>query len=75
MIPNGVSPLLGAGANSTPQRCVLELPLGTQIGLGRGRQNVRDRVMVEDPLTDFEEVVGGIRPPWTISGRFFQMGS
>ena len=51
--------MLGAGANSTPQRCVLELPLGTQIGLGRGRQNVRDLVMVKDPLTDFEEVVSG----------------
>ena len=49
----------GAGANSTPQRCVLELPLGTQIGLGRGRQNERDRAMVKDPPIDLEEVVVG----------------
>jgi hypothetical protein len=31
--------------------------LGAQLRLGWGRQNERDRVMVEDPLTDFEEVV------------------
>ena len=31
----------------------------TQIGLGWGRQNERDRAMVEDPPTDLEEVVGG----------------
>ena len=31
--------------------------LGAQIGLGRGRQNERDTVMVKDPLIDFEEVV------------------
>jgi hypothetical protein len=36
--------------------------LGTQTGLGCGRQNERDRVMVEDPLIDLEEVVGGIFP-------------
>ena len=36
--------------------------MGTQIGLGRGRQNERDLAMVKDPLTiDFEEVVVGIR--------------
>ena len=33
--------------------------MGTQIGLGRGRQNERDLAMVEDPLIDFEEVVVG----------------
>ena len=33
--------------------------LGTQIGLGWGRQNERDLAMVEDPPTDLEEVVGG----------------
>jgi hypothetical protein len=33
--------------------------LGTQIGLGWGRQNERDTVMVEDPPTDLKEVVGG----------------
>ena len=31
--------------------------LGTHIGLGWGRQNERDRVMVENPLNDFEEVI------------------
>jgi hypothetical protein len=31
--------------------------LGIQIGSGWGRQNERDRVMVENPLNDFEEVV------------------
>jgi hypothetical protein len=31
------------------------------LGLGRGRQNERDLVMVEDPLIDFEEVVVGMR--------------
>ena len=35
--------------------------MGTQIGLGRGRQNERDLAMVEDPLIDFEEVVVGMR--------------
>ena len=33
--------------------------MGTQIGLGRGRQNERDLAMVKDPLIDFEEVVVG----------------
>ena len=40
--------------------------LGTQIGLGRGRQNERDLVMVKDPLTDFEEVVVGI---WSLGSN------
>jgi hypothetical protein len=53
------NPLDCPGQIATPQRCVLERPLGTQIGLGWGRQNERDRVMVEDPPTDLEEVVGG----------------
>ena len=55
--------------------------LGTQIGLGRGRQNERDLVMVKDPLIDFEEVVVGI---WSLGSnpmarrdtyleRFFQI--
>ena len=35
--------------------------MGTQIGLGRGRQNKRDLAMVKDPLIDFEEVVVGMR--------------
>ena len=57
--------------------------LGTQIGLGWGRQNERDLMMVEDPptcnTTDLEEVVGGTLVPRVdpktlreISGRFFQ---
>ena len=37
------------------------LGVGTQIGLGRGRQNERDLAMVKDPLIDFEEVVVGMR--------------
>ena len=40
--------------------------LGTQIGLGRGRQNERDLAMVEDPLIDFEEVVVGI---WSLGSN------
>jgi hypothetical protein len=39
--------------------CVPGRSLGTQIGLGRGRQNERDLAMVKDPLIDFEEVVVG----------------
>jgi hypothetical protein len=35
--------------------------LGTQIGLGRGRQNERDLAMVKDPLIDFEEMVVGMQ--------------
>ena len=53
--------------------------MGTQIGLGWGRQNERDLAMVEDPPTDLEEVVGGTLVPRVdpktlreISGRFFQ---
>ena len=53
--------------------------MGTQIGLGRGRQNERDLAMVEDPLIDFEEVVVGMRSLGSnpmargdISRRFFQ---
>ena len=53
--------------------------MGTQIGLGRGRQNERDLVMVKDPLIDFEEVVVGMRSLGSnpmarrdISRRFFQ---
>ena len=49
MIPNGVDPLL-------PLR---QATKGTQIGLGWGRQNERDLVMVKDPLIDLEEVVVG----------------
>ena len=41
------------------RQCVLERPLGTQIGLGWGRQNERDLAVVKDPPTDLEEVVGG----------------
>ena len=59
VIPNGSYPLHGTGTNSTPKRCVPGRSLGTQIGLGRGRQNERDLVMVKDPLIDFEEVVVG----------------
>ena len=33
--------------------------MGTQIGLGRGRQNEGDLAMVEDPPIDLEQVVGG----------------
>ena len=48
--------------------------MGTQIGLGWGRQNERDGAMVKDPPTDLEEVVGGItvdpsgrsQDPWGI---------
>jgi hypothetical protein len=53
--------------------------LGTQIGLGRGRQNERDLVMVEDPPIDLEEVVVGTQVPRVgpktrreHSRRFFQ---
>jgi hypothetical protein len=48
---------------SDPERelapCFRQATKGTQIGLGWGRQNERDRVMVKDPPTDLEEVVGG----------------
>ena len=51
---------MAAGQIATPQGCVPdERSLGTQIGLGWGRQNERDKVMVEDPLIDLEEVVVG----------------
>jgi hypothetical protein len=43
------NPLDCPGQIATPQRCVLERPLGTQIGLGWGLQNKRDLVMVKDP--------------------------
>ena len=33
--------------------------MGTQIGLGRGRQNERDLAMVKDSPIDLEEVVVG----------------
>ena len=36
--------------------------LGPQEGLGRGRQNERDRVMTKDPLVNFEEVVYVVGP-------------
>ena len=50
---------MAPGQIATPQGCVPERSLGTQIGLGRGRQNERDRVMVKDPPIDLEEVVVG----------------
>ena len=56
---NPLSSLHCPGQIATPQRCVLERPLGTQIGLGWGLQNERDLAMVKDPPTDLEEVVGG----------------
>ena len=52
---------MAPGQTATPKRCVPGRSLGTQIGLGRGRQNERDLAMVKDPLIDFEEVVVGIR--------------
>ena len=55
----------GPLSTSDPEReltpCSRQATLGTQIGLGWGRQNERDRAMVEDPPTDLEEVVVGIR--------------
>ena len=48
------NPLHGPGQIATPQGCVLERSLGTQIGLGWGRQNERDLAMVKDPPTDLE---------------------
>ena len=45
---------MAPGQIATPQRCVPGRSLGTQIGLGRARQNERDLVMVKDPLIDFE---------------------
>ena len=59
VIPNGsiAIPRMAPGQIATPQRCVPERSLGTQIG--RGRQNERDTVMVKDPPTDLEEVVVG----------------
>ena len=61
VIPNGsiAIPCMAPGQIATPQRCVPERSLGAQIGLGRGRQNKRDTLMVEDPPTDLEEVVVG----------------
>ena len=50
---------MAPGQTATPKRCVPGRSLGTQIGLGRGRQNERDLAMVKDPLIDFEEVVVG----------------
>ena len=55
--PERELPLAWPEAN--PTRVRPERSLGTQIGLGRGRQNERDRVMVKDPPTDLEEVLGG----------------
>ena len=60
VIPNGSYPLHGPRQNP-PRVRLVSWCLGTQIGLGRGRQNERDLVMVEDPLIDFEEVVVGMR--------------
>jgi hypothetical protein len=54
---------MAQGQIATPQRCVPERSLGTQIGLGRGRQNGRDTAMVKDPPTDLEEVVVGTYVP------------
>ena len=45
---------LESSTSTTKQAC-----LGTQIGLGRGRQNERDLAMVKDPPTDLGEVVVG----------------
>jgi hypothetical protein len=53
------NPLHGPGANSNPTRVRPGAVLGTQIGLGRGRQNERDKMMVKDPPNDLEEVVVG----------------
>ena len=36
--------------------------LGTQIGLGWGRQNERDLAMLEDPPTDLQDVVAALGP-------------
>ena len=47
-----LTPCMAPGQTATPQGCVPERSLGTQIGLGRGRQNERDLAMVEDPPTD-----------------------
>jgi hypothetical protein len=64
--PKREEPPFTPGANNTPQSrpkvCRRYGYLGTQIGLGWGRQNERDRSMVKDPPIDFEEVVVGIRP-------------
>jgi hypothetical protein len=57
--PERELPLAWPEAN--PTRVRPERSLGTQIGLGRGRQNERDLAMVEDPPIDLEEVVVGIR--------------
>jgi hypothetical protein len=50
-----------AWPKAKPPRVRPERSLGTQTGLGRGRQNERDLAMVEDPPIDLEEVVVGIR--------------
>ena len=78
VIPNGSYPLDGPRQNP-PRVRLVSWCLGTQIGLGRGRQNERDLAMVKDPLIDFEEVVVGMRSLGSnpmargdISRRFFQ---
>jgi hypothetical protein len=52
---------MAPGQIATPQGCVLERSLGTQIGLGRGRKNERDLSDGEgsDPPIDLEEVIVG----------------
>ena len=68
MIPNGRNPIyvqlaqFTPGANDTLQKvCRRYGYLSAQIGLGWGRQNERDGVMVKDPPIDLEEVVVGMR--------------
>jgi hypothetical protein len=61
VIPNG-SYLLH-GPRQTLPGCVLIAILGdigTQIGLGRGRQNERDLVMLKDPPTDLHRCLGAV---------------
>ena len=62
MIPNGRNPIyvqlaqFTPGANDTLQKvCRRYGYLSAQIGLGWGRQNERDGVMVKDPPIDLEE--------------------
>jgi hypothetical protein len=55
--PERELPLAWPEAN--PPRVRPEAILGDPIGLGRGRQNERDRAMVEDPPIDCEGVVFG----------------
>ena len=59
VILNGSYPLDGPRQNPPRVRLVSSWCLGTQIGLGRGRQNERDLAMVKDPPIDLEEVVVG----------------